>query len=126
MNARTENPFITPEGHRGFLAKKLFDEMGDIHWGRDCLHREKRRRPRKQPYAQRQPPFIVVDGEVRIISGDKEILAGKNQAVFVDGMTPHSIWNNGDQTATVIKISTKRPDSNGENARQNEHSLCDS
>lgn len=70
--------------------------------------------------------FIVVDGEVRIISGDKEILAGKNQAVFVDGMTPHSIWNNGDQTATVIKISTKRPDSNGENARQNEHSLCDS
>ena len=33
MNARTENPFITPEGHRGFLAKKLFDEMGDIHWG---------------------------------------------------------------------------------------------
>lgn len=33
MNAQTENPFITPEGHRGFLAKKLFDEMGDIHWG---------------------------------------------------------------------------------------------
>ena len=27
MNARTENPFITPEGHRGFLAKKLFDEI---------------------------------------------------------------------------------------------------
>ena len=70
--------------------------------------------------------FIVVDGEVRIISGDKEILAGKNQAVFVDGMIPHSIWNNGDQTATVIKISTKRPDSNGKNARRNELSLCDS
>lgn len=70
--------------------------------------------------------FIVVDGEVRIISGDKEILAGKNQAVFVDGMIPHSIWNNGDQTATVIKISTKRPDSNGKNACRNEHSLCDS
>ena len=41
-------------------------------------------------------------------------------------MIPHSIWNNGDQTATVIKISTKRPDSNGKNARRNELSLCDS
>lgn len=63
---------------------------------------------------------------MRIISGDKEILAGKNQEVFVDGMIPHSIWNNGDRTATVIKISTKRPDSNGKNACQNEHSLYDS
>lgn len=25
--------FITPEGHEGFLAKKLFDEMGKIQWG---------------------------------------------------------------------------------------------
>lgn len=28
-----ENTFITPEGHKGFLAKKLFDDMGKIHWG---------------------------------------------------------------------------------------------
>ena len=28
-----ENQFITPEGHKGFLAKKLFNEMGKIKWG---------------------------------------------------------------------------------------------
>lgn len=126
MNARTENPFITPDGHRGFLAKKLFDEMGDIHWGAIAYIEKNGGGPKHNHTHSDNHLFIVVDGEVRIISGDKEILAGKNQAVFVDGMIPHSIWNNGDQTATVIKISTKRPDSNGKNARQNERSLCDS
>lgn len=35
-------------------------------------------------------------------------MARKDQAVFVDGMMPHSIWNNGDKTAVVVKISTER------------------
>ena len=51
--------------------------------------------------------FVIVDGEVRIVTGDREIIAGKDQAVFVKGMTPHSIWNNGAKTAVVIKISTE-------------------
>ena len=53
---------------------------------------------------------VVVDGQVRIVSGDREIIASKDEAVFVDGMTPHSIWNNGAKTAVVIKISTARED----------------
>lgn len=52
--------------------------------------------------------FIVADGEVKIISGDREIVVGKDESVFVDGMILHSIWNNGDKTAVVIKISTDR------------------
>lgn len=28
-----DHTFITPEGHKGFLAKKLFSEMGKIQWG---------------------------------------------------------------------------------------------
>lgn len=28
-----------------------------------------------------------------------------DEMFFVNGMTPHSIWNNGEQTAKVIKIS---------------------
>ena len=47
---------------------------------------------------------------MRIVTGDREIIAGKDQSVFVDGMTPHSIWNNGAKTAVVIKISTARED----------------
>ena len=40
--------------------------------------------------------------------GDKEFIVRKNESFFVDGMIPHSIWNNGGQTAVVIKISVER------------------
>ena len=52
--------------------------------------------------------FIVVDGEVRVVLGDEETVVGKNESIFVDGMIPHSIWNNGEKTAVVIKICTAR------------------
>lgn len=111
-----ENLFITPEGHKGFSAKKLFDEMGEIKWGAIAYIDENGGGPENNHTHSDNHIFIVADGEVRIVSGDKEIIAGKNQAVLVDGMTPHSIWNNGAKTAVVIKISTKREsaDSDGE------------
>lgn len=104
----TENEFITPEGHSGFSAKKLFDEMGEIHWGAIAYIDKNGGGPKNNHTHSDNHIFIVVDGEVKIISGDREIIAGKNDSVFIDGMTPHSIWNNKDETAVVIKISTKR------------------
>lgn len=104
----TENTFITPEGHKGFQAKKLFNEMGKIHWGAIAYIDKNGGGPENNHTHSDNHIFIVVDGEVKIISGDRKIIAGKDQAVFVDGMTPHSIWNNGDKTAVVIKISTER------------------
>lgn len=103
-----ENTFITPEGHKGFLAKKLFNEMGKIHWGAIAYIEENGGGPENNHTHSDDHIFIIVDGEVRIVSGDKEIIAGKDQAVFVEGMIPHSIWNNGTKTAVVIKISTER------------------
>ena len=55
--------------------------------------------------------FIVVDGEAKVILDDKEIIVKKNESFFVDGMVPHSIWNNADQTTVVIKVSTEREQS---------------
>ena len=52
--------------------------------------------------------FIVVEGEARVVMGNETVIVKKNESCFVDGMVPHSIWNNGDQTATVIKISVAR------------------
>lgn len=100
--------FITPEGHTGFLAKKLFDDMGKIHWGAIAYIEKGGGGPENNHTHSDDHIFIVVDGEVRIVSGDTEIIVGKNQSVFVEGMKPHSIWNNGDKTAVVIKISTER------------------
>ncbi len=103
-----ENTFITPDGHKGFMAKKLFDEMGKIHWGAIAYIEKNGGGPENNHTHSDNHIFIVVEGEVRIVLGDEEIIAGKDQAVFVDGMTPHSIWNHSDKTAVVIKISVER------------------
>lgn len=103
-----ENQFMTPEGHKGFLAKKLFNEMGKIKWGAIAYIEKGGGGPENNHTHSDNHIFIVADGEVKIISGDKEIVVGKDESVFVDGMIPHSIWNNGDKTAVVIKISTDR------------------
>ena len=100
--------FITPNGHTGFLAKKLFDKMGNIQWGAIAYIEKNGGGSVNNHTHSDNHLFIVVDDEVRIVMGKKEMVVVKKQAVFVDGMMPHSIWNNGDNTAVVIKISTER------------------
>ncbi len=103
-----ENEFIIPEGHKGFLAKKLFSEMGKIQWGAIAYIEKGGGGPENNHTHSDNHIFIVVDGEVKVISGDKEMVVGKNESILIDGMIPHSIWNNSDKTAVVIKISTER------------------
>lgn len=103
----TENTFITPEGHKDFHAKKLFDEIAKVHWGAIAYIEKNGGGPENNHVHSDNHIFIVVSGEVKIIYGDEKIIAGKDEVVFVNGMIPHSIWNNGDKTATVIKLSTE-------------------
>lgn len=100
--------FMTPEGHSGFLAKKLFNEMGKIQWGAIAYIEKGGGGPENNHTHSDNHIFIVVDGEARVVMGDQTVVVKKNESLFVDGMTPHSIWNNGEQTAVVIKISTAR------------------
>ncbi len=100
--------FITPPNHKGFSAKKLFDENGKIKWGAIAYIEKGGGGPEGNHVHSDNHIFIVVDGEAKVILGDKEIIVQKNKSLFVDGMTPHSIWNNTNQTTTVIKISTER------------------
>ncbi len=123
-----EDLFITPEGHKGFWAKSCLTKWEKSSGVQSHILRKTAAARRITirtatiiflllRYITRFFSlwrFIVADGEVRIVCGDKEIIAGKDQAVFVDGMTPHSIWNNGDKTAVVIKISTERAKSDDE------------
>lgn len=100
--------FITPEGHEGFLAKKLFDEMGKIQWGAVAYIEKDGGGPIGNHTHSDNHIFIVVDGEVEIVMDDKTHIVKKDEMFFVDGLTPHSIWNHGSDTAKVIKISVKR------------------
>ena len=104
----SHNEFMTPEGHRGFSAKKLFDRMGEIQWGAIAYIEKGGGGPENNHTHSDNHIFIVVDGEVQVVLGDEETVVEKNESLFVDGMIPHSIWNNGEKTAVVIKICTAR------------------
>lgn len=102
------NEFITPEGHTAFLAKKLFDGMGKIHWGAVAYIEKGGGGPAGNHTHSDNHIFIVVDGEVEIFLEDTPHAVKKDEMFFVDGMVPHSIWNHGETTAKVIKISVER------------------
>ncbi len=99
--------FITPPNHKGFSAKKLFNESGKVKWGAIAYIEAGGGGPEGNHTHEDNHIFIVVDGEARVICGDKECIVKKNESFFVDGMTPHSIWNNADTVTTVIKISVE-------------------
>ena len=99
--------FMTPPNHKSFLAKKLFDENGKIKWGAIAYIDQDGGGPEGNHTHKENHIFIVVDGEARIMLGDQAVIVKKNESFFVNGMTPHSIWNHAGQTAVVIKISTE-------------------
>lgn len=100
--------FMTPPNHRGFSAKKLFDENGKIKWGAIAYIEKDGGGPEGNHTHSDNHIFIVVDGEARVVMDKEEFIVKKNESFFVDGMIPHSIWNNSDSTTTVIKISVER------------------
>lgn len=100
--------FITPPNHEKFMAKKLFNEKGKIKWGAIAYIEKNGGGPEGNHTHSDNHIFIVTQGEARVIMGDKSIIVRKDESCFVDGMIPHSIWNNIDDTTVVIKISVER------------------
>lgn len=100
--------FMTPPNHKGFLAKRLFDENGRIQWGAIAYIEPGGGGPEGNHTHSDNHIFIVADGEVRVVLDGQEFTVKKNESFFVDGMIPHSIWNRAEQTAAVIKISVAR------------------
>lgn len=100
--------FMTPEGHQGFLAKKLFDRMGSIQWGALAYIEKNGGGPAGNHTHPEDHIFIVVEGQVEIMLGGQAHKVQKDEMFYVNGMTPHSILNREELTAKVIKISVKQ------------------
>lgn len=106
MTAPVGNPqFITPEGHSLFLAKKLFDGMGQIKWGALAYIEPGGGGPEGGHTHQEGHIFVVTEGEVVVLADGLPHPVRKDEMFFVEGGKPHSIWNKGDKTAKVLKIS---------------------
>lgn len=99
--------FMTPPGHRGFLAKRLFDENGRIRWGAIAYIEPGGGGPEGNHTHDEAHIFIVTEGEVEVMLDGQAHTVSKNESFFVPGQGVHSIWNRGKETAVVIKISVE-------------------
>jgi mannose-6-phosphate isomerase-like protein (cupin superfamily) len=86
--------YMTPPNHKGFRAKKLFQDIGRVKWGAVAHFENGGGGPEGNHTHEEDHIFIVVEGEVRVVMGDGERVAGRDEIIFVDGAAPHSIWNN--------------------------------
>lgn len=100
--------YRTPPGHQGFHARKLFDQRGAIQWGAVAHIEPGGGGPAGDHTHSDNHIFIVTEGEAQVRLGGEIVTVGRDEALFVDGMTPHSIWNRTGAPVTVVKISTAR------------------
>ena len=89
------------------MAKKLFNELGKIQWGALAYIEPNGGGPEGNHTHEDDHIFIIVDGEVKIYENDKANIVKKDEMFYVKGTIPHSIWNNADKIAKVIKISVR-------------------
>lgn len=101
------NEFITPPNHINFLAKKLFQNVGEIIDGSIAYLEKQGGGPLKNHTHEHNHLFIVTEGEAKIILNNEVVLVKKNESYLVKGNIPHSVWNNIDGNTVMIGISTK-------------------
>ena len=99
--------FITPPNHPNFAAKKLFGAVGEIIDGSVAYMDLQGGGPIEKHTHEHNHLFIVTSGEAKILLDDEEIIIKKDEAFFVNGKTPHSVWNHTDGETVMIGISVK-------------------
>ena len=52
--------------------------------------------------------FIVIDGEAAIYEGEKKTVVKNDEAIYVDGNTLHSIWNESNKPLKMIGITIRQ------------------
>lgn len=99
--------FMTPPKHENFEAKKLFGSAGEIIDGAIAYMHLNGGGPVEPHTHEHNHLFIVVKGEARIKLDDKEVIVKENESYLVQGMIPHSVWNNTDADTIMVGISVK-------------------
>lgn len=98
---------MTPPKHENFEAKKLFGSVGEIIDGAIAYMHLNGGGPVEPHTHEHNHLFIVVKGEARIKLDDKEVIVKENESYLVQGMIPHSVWNNTDADTIMVGISVK-------------------
>ncbi len=97
--------YFTPPQHIGFLAKKLFENCGEIIDGSIAVLEPDGGGPEENHTHSHNHLFIVTQGEAKIIEGNHVFLLKPGEARLVRGNIPHSCWNNAPTQTIMIGIS---------------------
>lgn len=97
--------FITPQNHINFLAKKLFDNCGEIINGSIAYLDTNGGGPIELHTHTYDHLFIVVKGEAKVLLEDKCHIISENDSFIVKGNIPHSVWNNTSGITIMIGIT---------------------
>lgn len=99
--------FVTPPNHVNFLAKKLFDNSGEIINGSVAYLEPSGGGPLELHTHEYDHLFIVVKGEAKVQFENHIQVIPENESYLVKGTMPHSVWNNIEETTTMIGITIK-------------------
>ena len=99
--------FITPLNHVNFLAKKLFENCGEIIDGSIAYMEPNGGGPTKLHTHAHSHLFIVIQGQAKIKLENTEKILNPNESFLVAGNIPHSVWNNTNTTTIMVGISVK-------------------
>lgn len=104
-----EQTWITPPGHKEFLAKKLFEfpegAGGTVQWAALAYIKQGGGGPEGGHVHDSGHIFIVSEGQVRVMLGTEAHVVKKDESFMVPGGALHSIWNDEAETAKVMKIN---------------------
>ena len=101
------NDFITPPAHVNFKAKKLFENCGRIIDGSVAYLTLNGGGPTEKHTHKHNHLFIVVQGEAKILLDNETVIVKKDESFLVNGMIPHSVWNNIENETVMIGISVE-------------------
>lgn len=101
------NDFITPPAHVNFKAKKLFENGGHIIDGSIAYISLNGGGPTEKHTHKHNHLFIVVQGEAKILLDNETVIVKKDESFLVNGMIPHSVWNNIESETVMIGISVE-------------------
>ena len=100
------NNFIVPPNHFGFKAKKINGEInGTISDCSIAYIEPNGGGPEPSHTHLHDHFFIVTEGIATIKMGEKKVLVKKDESILVSGSIIHSIWNETDETLTMIGIT---------------------
>lgn len=106
--------FITPPGHFGFRAKKLFSEEGAALSGGMIAYLQPGGGGPVPPHIHAHDHlFILARGEAVVEFEDGAVSLVVGEPLRVDGRRRHSVWNRGGGEAVMIGLTLENPENPG-------------